>query len=94
MRLPTSKCSQRGIKMVQTVFCVSACLYAMARHVAWIIQVYSTERVWHADASSHIFSVIFSVCLCPPICVGLAGGQNNGELEELDAALYTSVLSG
>lgn len=53
----------------------------MVRHVGWIILRYTPEQAWHAGASSHIFSLSVSVCVCPPICVGLAGGQSDGELE-------------
>lgn len=56
---------------------------------------FTPEQDWRVVVSSHIFIYLFYVlvCVCPPICVGLAGGQSNGELEKLDVALYTSVLS-
>lgn len=31
-------------------------------------------------------------CVCPPICVGLAGGQSDKGLEKLGVSLYTIVL--
>ncbi len=40
---------------------------------------FTPEEAWHADASPRIFSC--SMCVCPPICVGLAVGQSDGELE-------------
>lgn len=32
-------------------------------------------------------------CVCPPICVGLAGGQSDKGSEKLGVSLYTIVLS-
>lgn len=58
---------------------VRVCLCVMVRLVGWIIEVYS----WVSLACWCFFTYLsfLCVCVCPPICVGLAGGQSDGELE-------------
>lgn len=61
------------------------------------LERFTSEWAVHAGASSHIFSPLMYVfvfeCVCPPICVGLAGGQSDKGLEKLGVSLYTIVLS-
>ena len=67
------------------------CVCVMAQHVGWIIEVLLRSELG-MPVLLHIH-LVFSVCVCPPICVGLAGGQSDGGIGKLDVALYTSVLS-
>lgn len=61
------------------------------------LERFTSEWALHAGASSHIFfplcmCVCVFECVCPPICVGLAGGQSDKGLEKLGVSLYTIVL--